>query len=283
MLSYGSALHLIQALIDRSSPPPMFLVTAGGAPTVEEVGTPTYAAISALRKTAQAEMPNLVCRVIDLESIVNPTEAAEALADELMRLDEPEVARRKQFRYVPRLVPAAACDAVSKEQLLEIVPAEFGLIDDLNFVTKQRTAPKPGEVEIEVCATGLNFRDVLNTLGMLPGFRGRLGGECAGVICRVGSGATFSMGDEVIAFCPGQSGSFVTVPGRQVIRKPEHLSFAQAAGLPIAYMTALYALNRLASLRAGETILIHSAAGGLGSAAMHLALARGARVYADCR
>ncbi len=122
-LSYGSALHLIQALINRSSAPPVFLVTAGGAPAAEEVGTPAYAALSAVRKTAQAYMPDLICRVIDLESAVNPKEAAEALANELMQSDEPEVALRKQVRYVPRLVPAPHV-AASKEQFLEIVPAQ---------------------------------------------------------------------------------------------------------------------------------------------------------------
>ena len=278
---YGSALHVIQALVERASPPPLLLVTAGAAPLGEAAGTPTYGTMAALRKTLQVEFPEMVCRVIDLEEVADPTEAAAALAAELERSDEPEVALREQRRFVPRLVSATlAGPAFAKDKLVELVPAASGLIDDLSFVTKQRIAPKPDEVEIKVRATGLNFRDVLNALGMLPGTRRRLGGECAGVIARAGSESTFSPGDQVIAFCPGQSGSFVTVPAGHVARKPEHLDFAQAAGLPIGYLTALYALYRLASLQAGETILIHAAAGGLGSAAMHLALARGARVYA---
>ena len=276
---YGPALHLLQALIGRSPAPPVFLVTAAAAPVEDAVGTPVHAAISALRKTLHAEFPELVCRLIDLDDIADPRHAAAALASELEQSDEPDVALRQRRRLAPRLV-AAPIAAAPKDQLVELVPSASALIEDLSFVTRGRRAPMAGEVEIEVRATGLNFRDLLNALGMLPDATPRLGGECAGIVSRVGSGARFAVGDPVLAFCPGQSGSVVTVPATHVVHKPAILSFAQAAGLPIAYMTALYALHRLAGLRAGQTILIHTAAGGLGSAATYLALARGARVYA---
>ena len=115
---------------------------------------------------------------------------------------------------------------------------------------------------------------------MTPGDTARLGGECAGVIVRTGPGTTLPVGAAVLAFRPGQSGTFVVAAERHVALKPEELSFAQAAALPIAYMTALYGLDRLAQLAPGQTVLVHAGSGGLGTAAIRVALARGATVYA---
>ena len=278
---YGAALHLVQAATEAALPPPLFMVTAAACPTNDAAGAPAYGIVSALRRTVRAECPEIACRTIDLAEVVDPAEAAAALAIELQHLDEPEVALRGELRLVPRLVPASFdMPAAADNELVELKLAPSGLIDELGFVTRQRSEPEPDHVEIEVHAAGLNFRDVMNALGMLPGTPQRTGGECAGVIVRAGSASGFSSGEPVMAFCPGQSGSFVTVPARHVVRKPERLDFAQAAGLPIAYLTTLYGLQRIASLQAGETILIHAAAGGLGSAAMHYALAKGATVYA---
>jgi NADPH:quinone reductase-like Zn-dependent oxidoreductase/NADP-dependent 3-hydroxy acid dehydrogenase YdfG/acyl carrier protein len=154
------------------------------------------------------------------------------------------------------------------------------VIDEVTFAVRARRAPQDHEIEIDVRATGLNFRDALNALGMLPGTLHRIGGECAGVVVRAGTASGFSPGERVMAFCPGQSGSFVTVAAAQVERKPERLSFAQAAALPVVTMTALYALERVAEVQRGERVLIHAAAGGLGLAATQLALAKGAIVFA---
>jgi NADPH:quinone reductase-like Zn-dependent oxidoreductase/acyl carrier protein len=278
---YGSALHLIRGVAQAASPPALFLVTKGGAPVAGTTGRPTYGCMSALRKTLQAEFPEVRCRVIDLDDAAAPEQGATALAAELQCADEPEVALRGQHRFAPRLERASrGGSAGCEDERIEFKPAASGLIDDLECIATPRVAPGPGEVEIEVRATGLNFRDVLNALNMLPGHPRRLGGECAGAVVRVGEASLFAPGEAVVAFCPGQSGSFVTVPERYVIRKPAGLGFAQAAALPIAYLTALYALCRLAKLQAGETILIHAAAGGLGLAATRVALSRGARVYA---
>ena len=278
---YASALHLVQALLRDRAAPPLYFVTAEAAPLDATPGAPSFAMLSAFRKTLQAEYPEQTCRLIDLDNVHDPGAAAVSLIAELSQSDEPEVALRAGSRFAPRLVACSREDhARAEDDLVELVPAPSGLIDELSFAVKQRVEPKSGEVEIAVRVTGLNFRDVLNALGMFPGTLLGLGGECAGVITRAGQGATFSPGDEVMAFCPGQSGSFVTVPAAYVARKPKGLDFAQAAALPVAYMTALYGLYRLGNLQFGQTILIHAAAGGLGSAATQLALAHGARVYA---
>ena len=199
-----------------------------------------HGTMSALRRTLQAEFPEVKCRVVDLDAAADPVEAAADLAAELARSDEPEVAFRGRLRFAPRLAPASLRDPVAAEdQFVELIPAASELIHELALVRKKRTVPKPDEVEIEVRATGLNFRDVLNALGMLPGTAHRLGGECAGVIARAGSDTTFSVGDPVMAFPPRSVRFLRDRPTRYVARKPECLDFTQAAGLPIAYLTAL--------------------------------------------
>jgi acyl transferase domain-containing protein/SAM-dependent methyltransferase/acyl carrier protein len=147
-----------------------------------------------------------------------------------------------------------------------------------------RRAPAVGQVEIEIKATGLNFIEVLHSLDMLPQVgteRFPYGLECAGIVRRSGPGAEeFRPGDEVLAFSNGCYRAFATVPAQAVARKPASLSMAQAATLPAAYMTAWHALTGPGRLLAGERLLIHSAAGGVGLAAVHVARLLGAEVLA---
>ena len=130
-------------------------------------------------------------------------------------------------------------------------------------------------------ATGLNFRDVLIALGMYPGDSTILGLECAGRIVSLGDGvAEFQVGDEVIAYAKESFSSFATMPADFVARKPERLSFEQAAGIPIVFLTAAYTLRHLAKIERGDHVLIHAAAGGVGLAALQIAQHTGAEIYA---
>jgi acyl transferase domain-containing protein/acyl carrier protein len=276
---YAAALATLQAVVALEDPPPTILVTSDGAPIESQRSVPAYAMLSALRKSAAREHPDLRCRIVDLDG--RDGIAAEPLLSELLANDEAEVALTSGRRFVPRLVRSRrTLPDVRADQLVELRPAASGVIEEVEYTVRERRAPQPHEVEIDVRATGLNFRDALNALAMLPGTPQKIGAECAGVVCRAGEASGFTVGEPVMAFAPGQSGSFVTVPACDAVAKPAAISFAQAAALPIVYMTALYAFDRVADLRPGETILIHAAAGGLGLAALHLALARGAIVYA---
>jgi NADPH:quinone reductase-like Zn-dependent oxidoreductase/acyl carrier protein len=142
----------------------------------------------------------------------------------------------------------------------------------------------PRDVEIEVEAAALNFRDVLKALGMYPSEPGApfwLGDECSGVVRRVGREVTeFVPGDRVIAIGPGSFGSRVTVLSDYVVHMPDGLTFEQAAAIPIVWLTTHYALNHLSNLAANERILIHSAAGGVGLAAIQFAQLAGAEIFA---
>ena len=107
------------------------------------------------------------------------------------------------------------------------------------------------------------------------------GGECAGEIVAVGAGVTgLNIGDPVIAMAPGSFSKYVTVGTRSVTPKPENLSFEQAASIPANFLTAYYALHHVAKITAGDRVLIHAAAGGTGMAAVQIAQAAGAEVFA---
>ena len=111
-----------------------------------------------------------------------------------------------------------------------------------------RLCPKPGEIEIEVYATGLNFRDVLNILDLYPGSP-PLGSECAGKVVAVGEGVTtFKVGDSVLAIAQGSFARYVTTLADLAIAKPDNLSFEEAATIPAAFLTAYWCLHHQAKV-----------------------------------
>ncbi len=156
-----------------------------------------------------------------------------------------------------------------------------GSLDNLRMADQALPKPGPDEVLIRVRSTGLNFRDVLNVLGMYPGDAGPLGGECSGVIEKMGADVTdFKLGDEVVAIAAGSFAEYATTPSSLVALKPKSLTFAEAASLPIVTLTASLALRHFGKIKAGDRVLIQAAAGGVGLAAVRMALQAGANVYA---
>ena len=143
--------------------------------------------------------------------------------------------------------------------------------------------PAEGEVRIRVRAAGVNFSDVLARLGVYPDAPKPpmvVGYEVAGVVDETGGGVTsVHPGDRVVAMTRfGGYSDLVTVPAGHVFRFPDRLSDAEAAAVPVTYLTAAVALYRMAALSAGETVLIHNAGGGVGIAATQLARLRRATV-----
>ncbi|MBX6396224.1 MAG: NADPH:quinone oxidoreductase family protein [Alicyclobacillaceae bacterium] len=145
---------------------------------------------------------------------------------------------------------------------------------------------RPGTVLIEVEAVGVNFLDILLCLGQYqekPPLPFTPGAEVAGIVRAVGQGVTLEPGRRVVALPVLPNGGLaerIVVPADFVYPVPETMSPAEAAALFITYHTADYALNRLAGLQAGEVLLVHAGAGGVGSAAIQLGVAAGARVIA---
>src|SRR5919107_2791838 len=153
------------------------------------------------------------------------------------------------------------------------------------FETRELPDPTPGdgEIRIRVRAAGVNFADVLARLGLYPDAPKPpmvVGYEVAGHIDRVGHSVVgLSEGDRVISLTRfGGYADTVVVPVAQAFRFPEELSDSEAAAIPVNYLTAPLALNRMAALAIGETVLVHNAGGGVGIAATQLARLRRATV-----
>src|SRR5690606_6038597 len=172
----------------------------------------------------------------------------------------------------------ASSGSDTERSSLELEITERGSLDALRWTTASRREPAGNEVEVRVERVGLNFRDVLNVLGMYPGTP-PLGADCAGVITRVGDGVEgFSVGDRVLLIAFGCFRTHLTVSTDFVFRLNDRISFDEAVSLPSAFLTAAIGLEDLASLQPGEHVLIHAAAGGVGMAAVQIALKRGAIV-----
>lgn len=178
----------------------------------------------------------------------------------------------------------AAAEATPASRPRRVVVTEPGNLESLSVVPFELRAPGPGEVEIEVHAAGLNFRDVLTALGQMPvGGAGPFepGGECSGIVRAVGPGVTrVGPGDAVVAIASATLSTHVIAPAHAVAVMPDNLDFVRAAGLPIVFLTAQHALETLARVERGERVLIHAAAGGVGLAAVQIARRLGAEIYA---
>ncbi len=296
VLSCHSIMHFMQALskIEAASiSPRLFLVTRGAQPVAQGIESVSIgqAPIVGLGRIITNEHPTIRCKMVDLSLAHSPKEIRSLFAELWTEDPEEEVAFRQGARFVPRVertrvekVPARGGTSQRGDQRpfrLEI--STPGIIDHLTLRETTRRHPGPGEVEIEVHAAALNFRDVLKVLGLYPTDSDDyqlLGDECAGRIVAVGSGVDeFQVGDEVIAMAPGSLGSHVTLSALPVMRKPAHTTFEEAVTMPVVFLTASYALHHLARIQAGERVLIHAAAGGVGLAALQIAQHAGAEVF----
>ncbi|KAL9609347.1 MAG: hypothetical protein Q9167_005871 [Letrouitia subvulpina] len=164
---------------------------------------------------------------------------------------------------------------------MKLKVGQVGLLDSIHYVDdKAITSPiRPNEVEIKVAATGMNFKDLMISLGQLP-FYHELGLECSGTITATGADVDdFQVGDRVCALALGSYANFVRTPSELVATIPQEMSYAQAASIPVVFSTVHYALSYVARLRKNESVLIHAAAGGVGQAAIMLAKKQEAEIF----
>nr|WP_127891569.1 type I polyketide synthase [Streptomyces sp. S10(2018)] len=281
LLAAHSVLYLTRSLEKEPlGHPPLWLVTqlAQATDTAERVRHPFQAMLWGLGRTLAAEAPALSPRLVDLDR--SPA-SVPALVEQLLHADlEDQVAWRNGRRLAARLRPAAA--ATRPAQALSL--PKPGVIDDLQLTATPLRGLAADEVRIQVSHAGVNYRDVLLSLGMYPGQDDRspvMGWECAGTVSETGSGVTdVAVGDEVIAFAEGSLASEVVTRACLTAPKPTRLTAAEAATLPAAYLTAYHALHDMAGLERGQKVLIHTATGGTGRAALNVARWKGARVFA---
>jgi NADPH:quinone reductase-like Zn-dependent oxidoreductase/acyl carrier protein/NADP-dependent 3-hydroxy acid dehydrogenase YdfG len=271
-------------------------VAAGLLPAGAGAGPPADgqrdAGLWGAMRVAQHEHADQRIRFVDLCDPEPCVANAALLAREILHPDgEDEIFLARGGRFVPRLRREAlrrVAPLPADDQALRLGLPATGALSSLAWERVTLPAPGPREVEIDVRAAGLNFRDVMFAIGLLPeealeaGFSGpTLGMELSGVITRVGADvADLAPGDEVLAFAPASFASRVVTSASAVAPKPAGWSFAAGASVPTAYFTAYYALHELARLREGERVLIHGAAGGVGLAAIQVARYLGAEVLA---
>jgi phthiocerol/phenolphthiocerol synthesis type-I polyketide synthase C len=283
---------LVNACGALSTPPRLVVVTADAQAAAAEDHPDAGAALYwGFARVLRREHPELQTLVLDAAPASTAWSAACA-AEILGGAGEDQVALRAGGRFVGRLVRGAVEAGTASggqewqtpSQPFRLALARPGFWDGLEYRPLRRVPPGPGEIEIAVRAASLNFIDVMKAMGTYPGVEGRaalLGGECAGRVVAVGPDVNaFREGDRVVACAFGAFASHVTVRADHVRPIPDALSDERAAALPLVMATAWYGLVDLADIAAGETVLIHSATGGLGLAAIQVAQARGARIIA---
>ena len=283
-----SALDLAVDCAEKAAadPLPMWIVTRGAQSVTRDelYVTPGPATIWGLGRTFDREHPMLRFHRVDLDPS-NAYDQSETLAALLDRGgDEREWALRDGRLLVPRVSrwrDGTPDFAASEEDNFQLGCSERGSIDNLEFAPIPRCELAAGHIEIRVAATALNFKDVLNVLGLYPGDPGPLGSECAGIVARVGADVTdFSPGDRVMAFVGGSFARYVSVPAERAAKVPEQMALTHAATVPVPFLTAEYALHHCGRLKSEDRVLIHAATGGVGLAAVQVAQAAGAEIFA---
>ncbi|MFD0270375.1 SDR family NAD(P)-dependent oxidoreductase, partial [Streptomyces sp. NPDC127106] len=282
------ALALVQAWLadDRFAESRLVFVTRGAVATQGDwdLADPVHAPVWGLVRTAQAENPDRFV-LADLDTPA-ADDALPGLLAAALATGEPQFAVRRGTVHAPRLARVPAGTALTPPadgSAWRMDIEDKGTLDHLALLpSPESEAPlEPGQVRVAVRAAGLNFRDVLNALGMYPGDPGLMGSEGAGTVLETGPGVTdLAPGDRVMGMLPGAFGPLAVVDRRMIAPMPEGWTFAEAAAVPIVFMTAYYALHDLAGLQQGEALLVHAAAGGVGMAAVQLARHWGAEVHA---
>ncbi|MGW8067008.1 SDR family NAD(P)-dependent oxidoreductase, partial [Streptomyces ziwulingensis] len=309
-----------QWLADERFAASRLVLVTGGAVRVrdgERMDHLTASPVWGLVRSAQTEHPGrfVLLDVLGDPATTAPDTVPRALA---MTADEPQLAVRGEDLLVPRLVrqetpappvrqnekPSAAPSAPARDQ--DSAVEAGGAVESVESGEREQhlthagngtlegitwgPAPDDGpgrvlgarEVRVATHAVGLNFRDVLIPLGMYPDAESaRMGSEGAGVVTETGPGVTgLVVGDRVMGLGADWFGTHTVVDERVLVGIPGDWSFVEAASVPVAFVTAYYALVDVAGVRAGESVLVHAAAGGVGMAAVQLARWLGAEVFA---
>lgn len=271
---------------------PIWIVTRGSQSVepadMTDAAMAHHAGLWGFARTARAEGYDIKCIDVDPASAAPADVAADLIKASVVSAAETEVAVRAGQTQVSRLV---TCESKLKQPIELHMPSRGALA---NLVVRplsasSRRAPGPGEVELRVRAVGLNFRDVLNVMGLYPGDPGPPGGDCSGTVVRVGEGVThLAVGDHAFGIEGGCMKAFVTGNAHLLARKPPSMSFAEAASMPIIWLTVELAfgdpvnpgIQSKYNLKRGDKVLIHAATGGVGLVAVAYAQRVGAIVYA---
>ncbi|WP_233266242.1 type I polyketide synthase [Cobetia sp. L2A1] len=261
---------------------------------------PADAASWGFARSLANESQSLAIRLLDIPLNTAPSDVLfAAIVQELEAPDHEQevVLTAAGTRFATRLrevaaphttLPRATVSSLSQDRAaVSLGFSQPGQLRNLEWQPRVLPPVARGEVEVRVEATGLNFRDVMYTLGLLSdeaiehGFSGpSLGLEFSGVVTQAGEGAEFSVGARVVGFGPASFSDRLVIAETALAHVPQGISLEAAATIPTTFFTVYYALKHLARLEAGEKVLIHGAAGGVGIAALQIADWLGAEVFA---
>ncbi|TQR86910.1 SDR family NAD(P)-dependent oxidoreductase [Mycobacterium hodleri] len=275
-----SAVHTVQGG-EVKLPGGLWIVTERAVATESgEPVDPVQAALWGFGRTTINEEPMLRCRLVDCDG---SEEAVDAMVSLLAKpVDEPELALRQGKLLASRLLPWARSGHLTVPRAGDYVlaPTERGAIDNLRLTEKDVPPPDADYVQVRVEAAGLNFRDVLNVLGLYPGDPGPIGGDFAGVVTQLGEGVTgVEVGQRVYGSMQGAFATRFNVPAPFLAPIPDGISAVEAATIPAAALTVRLSFD-WAQLKPGDKVLIHAASGGVGLAAVQMAQQCGATVFA---
>lgn len=283
---------------------PVTLVLPGGAPVTGITGKdltrsshagPVNAGLWAFARVLRNEFDLFDMQVVDTGPSSNTLEIMldwgmrllAAKSDNREWLVEPETGRMAEIRAVPgpAQLTAQRTDAFEAAVIRQQVPSQ---VASIRWESCPVPVIGPTEVLVKTAATGLNFRDVMWAMGLLPeealedGFAGAsIGMEFAGEVVAVGAKVSdLALGDKVMAIAAAAFGTHVKVERAGVAKLPDGVDPVSAATIPVVFLTAYYAIHELGQVRPGETILIHGAAGGVGLAALQVARHFGAKIIA---
>jgi NADPH:quinone reductase-like Zn-dependent oxidoreductase len=281
---------------------PILWVTEGSQMAVH---TPDNAMVHGLFRTIRAEDYRATLVTVDVEHADAPpayTAIEHALRSMLQKRSthpfESEFVERAGVIYTSRVIPDAPLNHLNlginsgtvEPKILRDVTGtarlraeRLGTFESLHYSQTSATdLPVPnGMIEVDIKAAGLNFKDIAVTMGIVPENEHLLGLEAGGVVRRVGSdaGGQFQVGDRVAILVNGTFANRIQCPVERAHRIPDFLSFEEAASIPLVYLTSMYSLFDVGGLSKGRSVLIHSAAGGIGIACIQLSQWCGADIY----
>ncbi|KAI0199298.1 reducing type I polyketide synthase 10 [Astrocystis sublimbata] len=285
----------VKIITDNAS----FLIWTTSADTLRG-SRPEHALISGLSRALMLEQPSLKIFTYDIDDpdqhVASTAQRLIAVLSQTSKDPDYEFVQYQNTVHVSRFVPHEAVnqDFRSKQGLttakrtleeagdFRLSVRQAGQLDTIYFKhhATEKSPIGPDEVRIKVASVGLNAKDYYVLVGRVDTPDATCQLECSGTITEVGSAVTsFSAGDRVVAMAPSYFGSYQVLPQWACHKLADTESFDLAATLPLVYATAIYALHRRANIRAGESVLIHSGAGGVGIAAIQIAIRAGAKVY----
>ncbi|KAJ6133992.1 phenolpthiocerol synthesis polyketide synthase ppsB [Penicillium sp. IBT 18751x] len=302
--TFISLLELEHPLLDALSEPDFhnvrkLLLSSERLLWITAGDNPSMGVVDGIRRTMRSEVAGLKFQVLHLSSLNTAMHCGPVLASRVMTTDtkDDEFQERDGMLQIARIfncpdrnegVRHCLEDSVRVERLeeqerpLRLTIMKPGLMDTLTFIDDDRWKGtlEETEIEVDVKATGVNFKDIMAAMGLVE--VSLIGQEASGTVTATGSAAAsrFKPGDRVTLLWEGMHATKLRIDHRLAVHIPDSMSFEEAAALPMVHTTAYHALVKVAKLRPGQSVLIHAAAGGVGQAALQLAVHLGLVVYA---